>query len=163
HWLMLGVVLQLLAFFSGAANGLVHARPDAALAFVPLTLAGLFVGEPLAGEGGPRASARRAAWGAAGAVGLAAGLYAAGVPFTKLVGTRRLVAVATGVSASLLGLAVRVEDAGRTFPAWLLATGRSALTAWVLLYLVVYYPAWLVFPGWERLAVPPGLIAVVAV
>jgi len=30
RWVMLGVVLQLLAFFSGAANGLVHARPDAA-------------------------------------------------------------------------------------------------------------------------------------
>ena len=163
RWVMLGVVLQLLAFFSGAANGLVHARPDAALAFVPLTLAGLFVGEPLAGEGGPRGAARRAACVAACAFVLAAGLYAVGIPFNKLLGTSSFVALATGVSASVLALAARLEDAGKTFPAWLLATGRSALTAWVLLYVLVYYPAWLVFPGWERLAVPPGLVAVAAV
>ena len=94
---------------------------------------------------------------------LAAALYGAGIPFNKLLGTSSFVALATGVSASLLGLAARLEDAGHTFPTWLLATGRSALTAWVLLYILIYYPAWLVFPGWERLAVPPGLLAVVAV
>ena len=94
---------------------------------------------------------------------LAAGLYAAGIPFNKMLGTSSFVALATGVSASVLALAARLEDAGKTFPAWLLATGRSALTAWVLLYVLVYYPAWLVFPGWERLAVPPGLVAVAAV
>src|SRR5262249_13529230 len=41
----LGVALALLALFSGLANGIVHASPEAALAFVPLTLTGLFVGE----------------------------------------------------------------------------------------------------------------------
>ena len=163
RWVMVGVILQLLAFFSGAANGLVHARPDAALAFVPLTLAGLFVGDALAGEDGPRVAAQRATWMAACAFVLAAGLYAAGIPFNKMLGTSSFVALATGVSAAVVALAARLEEAGHTFPAWLLATGRSALTAWVLLYVLVYYPAWLVFPGWERLAVPPGLVAVAAV
>jgi hypothetical protein len=30
--------------------------------------------------------------------------------------------------------------------------------AWVLQYVLVYYPAWLVFPGWHRLAFVPGMV-----
>jgi predicted acyltransferase len=157
------VALALLALFSGLANGVVHASPEAALAFVPLTLAGLFVGEALAREGGVRVAARRAASVAAVTLPLAAGLWAGGVPFNKLIGTSSFVALSTATSAAVFALAARVEAEGGRFPAWLLATGRSALTAWVLLYVLVYYPAWLVFPGWERLALSPGLAAVTAV
>jgi len=45
----------------------------------------------------------------------------------------------------------------------LLTVGRNALTAWVLLHLLVYYPAWLVFPSWERLPLGEGLVAVAAI
>jgi hypothetical protein len=37
--------------------------------------------------------------------------------------------------------------------------GRNALTTWVLLHVLVYYPAWLVFPEWQRLALPQGIVA----
>jgi hypothetical protein len=33
----------------------------------------------------------------------------------------------------------------------------------VLLHVLVYYPAWLVFPSWERLALAPGLASVAAI
>ena len=163
RWASLGVALGLLALFSGLANGVVHASPEASLAFLPLTLAGLFVGGALAGDDGARAASRRSAYLAALAFLLAVGLRASGVPFNKMLGTSSFVALATGVSGAVLALAARFEDTGRRFPAWLLATGRSALTAWVLLYVLVYYPAWIVFPGWERLTLSPGLMAIAAV
>ena len=34
--------------------------------------------------------------------------------------------------------------------------------AWVTFCVVIYYPAWLVFPTWHRLALGPGLVAVLA-
>jgi len=158
----IAVALALLALFSGPANGIVHGSPEASLAFVPLTLAGLLVGEALTREDGARTAARRAAFVAAFALVLAVALRAGGVPFNKLIGTSSFVALSTATSALVFATAARVEVEGSRFPAWLLATGRSALTAWVLLYVLVYYPAWLVFPGWERLALSPGLMAVAA-
>jgi len=71
------------------------------------------------------------------------------------------VVLATAVSAGLLYFTAALEVRGQT-PGWIVAIGRNALTAWVTLYVVVYYPAWLVFPSWHRLGLGPGLVAVLA-
>src|SRR5438552_2475165 len=78
------------------------------------------------------------------------------------VGTSSFVAVATAASAALLLATAGLEGAGVGFPAWLLAVGANALTAWVLQYVLVYYPAWLVFPAWQRLPLLRGMAAVLA-
>jgi predicted acyltransferase len=153
------VILVGLALFSGPANGIVHARPDAALAFVPLTLAGYLLGRRIA-AGAPPATIARDASVLAVVAGLGGvGLYVAGVPFNKLIGTSSFIALTTGASALLVAATARFESAGGRFPAWLLVIGRNALTTWVLLHVLVYYPAWLVFPTWQRLALPQGIVA----
>jgi len=154
-----GVALVLLGVFSGPANGVVHASPTAALAFVPLTLAGALVGRTL-DFGSPALLPARARRVAAAAMALAVGFFAAGVPFNKVLGTSSFVALATAVSAATLAATASIEAAGWRFPSWLLLIGRHALTAWVMLHVVVYYPAWLVFPTWERLGALPGAAAV---
>ena len=154
------VAIALLALYSGAANGVVHHDPLSALAFVPLTLVGTLVGDAVASGADARAVARRAA-GVASASGTAAlALYVSGVPFNKMLGTGSFVALATAVGAASVGVAAWWESRGGTFPSWLLGVGRGALTAWVLLHVLVYYPAWIVFPTWDRLALPAGLAAV---
>jgi len=153
-------VLLLLGLYSGIANGEVHARPDAALAFVPLTLVGGLLGESIA-AGVPADAIAETATGVAAvaaAVGLA--LAAAGIPFNKVLGTSSFVAIATAVATALLAAAARWEARGGRFPAWLLLVGRNALTAWVLLHVLVYYPAWIAFPAWDRLGLAPGLVSV---
>ena len=92
-----------------------------------------------------------------------AGTFLTGVPFNKVVGTSSFVALTTGATAALLAGLAAFEARGRTFPVWLLLLGRDALTAWVLLYVLVYYPAWIVFPGRTQLALAPGLVAAVTV
>jgi len=156
------IALGLLALYSGFANGVVHARPDAALAFVPLTLVGALVGELIAGGWPAEAVAAVAARIAAVAGVLGVGLALAGIPFNKVLGTSSFVAVATAVAMAVLAAAARWEARGGAFPPWLLLVGRNALTAWVLLHVVVYYPAWIVFPAWDRLALAPGLLSVIA-
>jgi len=156
------ITLGLLALYSGFANGVVHARPDAALAFVPLTLVGVLVGELIATGWPADAVAAVAARVAAVAGVLGVALALAGVPFNKVLGTSSFVAVATAVAMVVLGAAARWEARGGVFPPWLLLVGRNALTAWVLLHVIVYYPAWIVFPSWDRLALAPGLLSVVA-
>ena len=79
------------------------------------------------------------------------------MPFNKLLGTSSFVALSSAVAATAIAALAWVEHRGRAFPAWLLGVGRNALTAWVILYAFVYYPAWLAFPSWERLPVVPGL------
>jgi hypothetical protein len=154
------VALALLGMFSGAWNGEVHAGPIAALAFVPLTLAGLLVGRGLAGPGGVAACARRCALVALAGWALAGVLHALGIPFNKLAGTSSFVALSTGVAAAALGIAAALETAAVRLPGWLAEVGRNALTAWVLQYVLVFYPAWLFFPGWRRLAVRWGVAAI---
>jgi hypothetical protein len=156
----LGVAL--LALFSGTANGEVHASPFAALAFVPLTLAGLLVGRGLARDASHRGFARRAAVVAAGGLVLAAAMRLAGVPFNKVFGSSSFVALAAAVSALALLVLGTLEDAGMRYPPWLLAVGGNALMAWVLQYLLVFYPAWLLFPAWRRLPLPYGMAATLA-
>jgi hypothetical protein len=155
------VAVGLLGLFSGPANGVVHAHPLAALAFVPLTLAGVLVGRTLGPDGDARSLLPSARAVGAGALVAAAAFFAAGVPFDKTLGTSSFVLLATAVSAGLMYGTAAFEIRERT-PTWIVAIGRNALTAWVTLYIVVYYPAWLVFPGWHRLALGPGLVAVLA-
>ncbi|HLK10648.1 MAG TPA: heparan-alpha-glucosaminide N-acetyltransferase domain-containing protein [Candidatus Binatia bacterium] len=154
-----GLGVALLGIFSGPGNGIVHGSPPAALAFVPLTLAGAFAGEVLVATDSAARLARRACALAAIALAAACMLFAAGVPFNKMTGTSSFVALAVAVAAALLAAVAAAENAGVGFPAWLLAVGRNALTAWVLLHVLVYYPAWLVFPSWERLGALPGMLA----
>jgi hypothetical protein len=156
------LAVALLALFSGAWNGEVHSSPGAALAFVPLTLAGLLVGRALeAPDPGP-ACVRRSLLIAGGAAVLAVGLRTAGIPFNKLLGTSSFVALAAAVAAGGVGASAAVELTGMAFPIWLTAVGQNALTAWVLQYVLVYYPAWLIFPGWSRLAPLPGTVVILA-
>ena len=155
------VALGLLGLFSGPANGIVHEQPLAALAFAPLTLAGVLVGRTLGPDGDARSLLTSARAVCAAALVVAAAFFAAGVPFDKTLGTSSFVLLATAVSATLMYLTAALEIRGWT-PTWIVAIGRNALTAWVTLYVVVYYPAWLVFPSWHRLALAPGLVAVLA-
>jgi uncharacterized membrane protein YeiB len=156
---IVGLSLVGLACFSGLANGIVHESPDAALAFVPLTLAGYLLGQRIAAGAAPATIARDASVLAVVAGLGGVGLYVAGVPFNKLTGTSSFIALTTGASALLVAATARFESAGGRFPAWLLVIGRNALTTWVLLHVLVYYPAWLVFPTWQRLALPQGIVA----
>ena len=149
----------MLGVFGSGGNGEVHHSPVAALAFVPLTLAGLIVGRGLCGAPRRRFVVRAAAV-AIGGFALAALARAGGIPFNKVVGTCSFVALASGVSATFLLAIAALEGAGVRFPPWFLAVGSNALMAWVLQYVLVYYPAWLVFPSWERLPLGEGLVAV---
>ena len=155
------VGLVVLVVFSGAVNGEVHHSPVAAVAFVPLTLAGLIVGRGMVAGRSPSVFVRRSTIVAAAGLVLAAATYAAGVPFNKVLGTSSFVALAAATSSLLLVSTASWERAGLVYPPWLVAVGANALTAWVLMYVLVYYPAWLAFPEWERLPLLPGMAATV--
>ena len=154
--------LGLLALFSGAWNGEVHRGPLAALAFVPLTLGGVLVGRGLETPTPRRTCAIRSILLALASGALAVVFFRAGVPFNKLIGTSSFVALAVAVSAAALGGLAAVEELRVVFPNWLVAVGQYALNAWVLQYVLVFYPAWLLFPGWRRLTFRVGLVVVVA-
>jgi predicted acyltransferase len=156
-----GVALALLGIFSGRWNGEVHAGPIASLAFAPLTLMGLLVGQTLESPA-PRAACLRAtALVAAAAGGLGIALYVAGIPFNKVIGTSSFVALATAVAAGSLAVMAALENTPAV-PPWLAEVGQNALNVWVLQYLLLYYPAWILFPSWHRLALRPGMVAIVA-
>ena len=70
--------------------------------------------------------------------------------------------IIAGVSATTLAGMALVESLGVRFPDWLLAVGANALTAWVLQYVLVYYPAWIAFPAWRRLPFVAGMAAILA-
>jgi len=155
------VTMCLLALFSGRYNGEVHGSPIAAIAFVPLTLAGVVLGRGLRAGRLRRMFLQRAAGVTTVGAVVAAGAYLAGVPFNKVLGTSSFAGLAGALSAATLLATAEWEQQGRRFPAWLLALGRDALTAWVLQYVLVYYPAWLLFPTWGRLPLVPGLLAAI--
>lgn len=157
------VALSLVALFSGVANGDVHHSPFAAFAFVPLTLGGLLVGRGLRPGSEPGHFVRRAAAVAAIAIALVALERIEGVPYNKVIGSGSFVALTTALAALVLLAMERLERAGTHFPRWLLTVGGNALTAWVLQYVLVYYPAWFLFPSWDRLAFVPGLASVAIV
>jgi uncharacterized membrane protein YeiB len=149
-----------MAVYSGTLNGDVHHEPLAAVAFVPLTLAGLIVGRGLAAA--DDGFVGRALAVAVSGLGAAAVATAFGVPFNKIRGTSSFVGVATTASALLLLATAASERRGVRLPGWLVAVGANALTAWVLQYVLVYYPAWLLFPAWRRLPLGAGMAASVA-
>jgi len=156
--IVLGLTLGLLAFSTAVPGGEVHGDPVSALRFVPLTLGGLLAGRALVDGRTPRMLATRAALLSATFLALGLVLFDAGIPFNKLVGTSSFVALTTGVAAALLaGAALHEARGGRAHPV-LTLVGRNALTAWVTLYVIVYYPAWLIVPDWQRLAVAPGIV-----
>ncbi len=159
---VIALALGLLALFFRGASGEVHHGPVAALAFVPLTLAGLLVGRGLTAGAPRRAFLARAAVVAAAAVACAAAARGVGVPFNKTIGTSSFVAIATAASVAFLLATAALEERGLPFPGWLLAVGSNALTAWVLQYVLVYYPAWIVFWSWRRLPLLRGMAAVLA-
>ena len=136
----------------------------AALAFLPLTLGGLLLGRVL--PHGERQGLGRfigyTALLALGAGALAAAFYGVGIPFNKVLGTSSFVALAAALSAATLAVTALVEHRGVRFPDWLRAVGGNALTAWVLQYVLVYYPAWIAFPSWRRLPLVPGMVAILA-
>ncbi len=154
--------LALLAVFVTGSSGEVHGGPFAAFAFVPLTLLGLVAGRALVRM--PRDAF--AVWASrlgAGAFALALVLAAGGVPFNKLHGSSSFVALAAGAAMAVLAATAAAEEAPRGHPRWLLSVGRNALTAWVTLYVFVYYPAWIVVPTWHRLTPTAGVLAVALV
>src|SRR5437762_190637 len=93
---------------------------------------------------------------------LAAAFYGVGIPFNKVLGTSSFVALAAALSAATLAVTALVEHRGVRFPDWLRAVGGNALTAWVLQYVLVYYPAWIAFPSWRRLPLVLGMVAILA-
>ena len=157
------VAVVILGFYSGFANGEVHHDPIAALAFVPLTLGGFLVGRGLASAQPREAFIRRTAVVGAVSAMLAWIARAAGIPFNKVHGTSSFVLLAGAMSSILLLFACGRDSKRPRFPSWLLVLGSNALTAWVLQYVLVYYPAWLIFPSWRRLKLFPGLGAAAVV
>jgi hypothetical protein len=150
-----------LALYSGPLNGEVHASPFGAVAFVPLTLAGLLVGRALCGPR-PYADGVRVAAATAAVAGTAAlALYAAGVPFNKVTGTSSFVCLTTAVASGTVAVLAAIEALAGGLPRGLVEVGQNALNVWVLQYLLVYYPAWLLFPSWHRLRLVPGFWAIV--
>jgi predicted acyltransferase len=113
---IVGVSLVGLALFSGVANGIVHARPDAALAFVPLTLAGYLLGRRIAAGADPARIARDASLLAVVAGLGGVGLYVVGVPFNKLIGSSSFTALTAGASSLLVAATARFEARAAAFP-----------------------------------------------
>src|SRR6185295_14632063 len=105
-------------------------------------LGGLLVGRGLAGAQPRAAFIRRTAIVGAVSATLAWVARAIGIPFNKVHGTSSFVLLAAAMSAVLLLFACGRDSKRPRFPDWLLVLGSNALTAWVLQYVLVYYPAW---------------------
>lgn len=158
---ILAIAGAITALYYGPGNNEVHRALRDCLPFLPLTLLGYVVGRPLAA--GDRRAFRRRAFGAALAcLALALGLETAGIPFNKVIGTSSFVALAGGTSALLIAVLNEAELHGWTFPAAVVTLGASALTAWVLQYLLVFYPVAFVLPGSPALPTGAGLAAIAA-
>jgi uncharacterized membrane protein len=137
--LALGAAALILATHYGPGNNAVHRSAVDCLPFLSLTLLGLVIGRPLAT--GDRARFRRRAMIAAmGCLTLALGLRLAGIPFNKVTGTGSFVALAAGVGSTLLVAFEAFDANGLAMPRPLSLLGANALTAWVLQYLLVFYP-----------------------
>ena len=158
--LILAVGALITATYYGPGNNEVHRSLVDCLPFVPITLLGYVVGRPLASYD-LVAFERRAVGVALGGLALALVLRVAGVPFNKLTGSSSFVLLASAASAALVGALSRMEERGWHFAELPVQLGRSALTAWVLQYVLVYYPIALV--DGRPLALPEwsGLLAVV--
>jgi predicted acyltransferase len=135
----LGVAALILATHYGPGNNAVHRSAVDCLPFLSLTLLGLVVGRPLAEGDRPRFR-RRALIAAGSCLTLAIALRLLGVPFNKVTGTSSFVALAGGVGSTLMVALESFDARGLPAPRPLAALGANALTAWVLQYLLVFYP-----------------------
>ena len=158
---ILAVAALVTATHYGPGNNEVHRSLRDCLPFVPITLLGYVVGRPLASRA-LAAFERRAVAAALGALVLALLLHAAGIPFNKLTGSSSFVLIASAASASLLGALSRLEERGWQFADRLVRLGGSALTAWVLQYVLVYYPIAFVLGRPPELSETTGMVAVMA-
>jgi len=135
----LGVAALILATHYGPGNNAVHRSAVDCMPFLSLTLLGLVVGRPLAA--GDRAGFRRRALVAAvTCLTLALGLRLAGIPFNKVTGTSSFIALAGGVGSTLMVALESFDASGLQAPRSLTLLGANALTAWVLQYVLVFYP-----------------------
>jgi len=137
--LLLAIATAILLTHYGPGNNEVHRSALDCLPFVPLTLLGYTLGRPLA-VGNRREFGHRARVIAGVCLVLALVLRVAGVPFNKVTGTSSFVLLTGGASTLLLAALDYLEAHGWTFPSSLVALGANALTAWVLQYVVVFYP-----------------------
>ena len=164
-----GVILAtagtIFAMHYGPGNNPVHRSALDCLPFVPLTLLGYVVGRPLTIDA-PSPSAvrkgvqRRAAIAAVACVALALALRAYGITFNKVIGSGSFVAFAGAASAAFLAILATAEQRGWTLWPPLSSLGAHALTAWVLQYVLVYYPIELVARDTPALAESSGAIVV---
>jgi predicted acyltransferase len=159
--LILTVAALITAVHYGPGNNEVHRSLLDCLPFLPITLVGYVIGRPLA-HGDVAAFDRRSLAAAYGCMALAIVLRAAGIPFNKVTGSSSFVAVALSASATLVAALHRLEARGWRFSHVLTGLGANALTAWVLQYLLIYYPVELVIGGPVALSEVSGLIAVAA-
>ncbi len=156
---IVAVAALITATHYGPGNNEVHRSLVDSLPFVPITLLGYVVGRPLATHD-LAAYERRAVTVALVSLVSALALHAAGIPFNKLTGSSSFVLFATTASATLVGALSRMEARGSRFSDVLVRLGASALTAWVLQYVLVYYPIYLVIGHPLGLPEVSGLLAV---
>jgi predicted acyltransferase len=156
---VLAVAATILVTHYGPGNNEVHRSALDCLPFVPLTLLGYVVGRPLA-RGDRESFKLRASVTAALCVGLAVVLRLAGIPYNKLTGTSSFVLLTTAVSAVLLLGLARLDEIGRPLPPVLAILGSNALTAWVLQYVVIFYPVYFLLGSPVALPEVAGLAVV---
>ena len=161
--LTLGVAALIVATHYGPGNNAVHRSAVDCMPFLALTLLGLVIGRPLAS--GDRAGfRRRALLAAAGCLALAVGLHLAGIPFNKVTGTSSFVALAGSAGATLLAGLEAFDAHGIDMPRPLSLLGANALTAWVLQYVLVFYPVtYAITPPDLSVAANLSMVVVVAV
>ena len=159
----LGVAALIVATHYGPGNNAVHRSAVDCMPFLALTLLGLVIGRPLAS--GDRAGFRhRALLAAAGCLALAVGLRLAGIPFNKVTGTSSFVALASSVGATLLAALEMLDAHGIDMPRPISILGANALTAWVLQYVLVFYPfTYAITPPDLSVAANLGMVVHVAV
>jgi len=157
----LTVAALIAATHYGPGNNEVHRSAVDCLPFLALTLLGLVIGRPL-GSGDREGFRRRAVLAAAGCLALGVGLRLMGVPYNKVIGTSSFVALAGSVGATLLAAAEMLDAHGFPAPRPLSLLGANALTAWVLQYVLVFYPATYAFTP-PNISVAANLGMVVAV
>jgi len=135
----LGVAALILATHYGPGNNAVHRSAVDCMPFLSLTLLGLVVGRPLA-AGDRVGFRRRALIAGVTCLTLALGLRLAGIPFNKVTGTSSFIALAGGVGSTLMIALESFDASGLQVPRSLTILGANALTAWVLQYVLVFYP-----------------------
>ena len=156
---ILGLAALITATHYGPGNNQVHRSLFDCVPFLAITLLGYFVGRPLATRDRARYE-RRAIGLALACLVLALVLRGAGVPFNKVTGSSSFVLLASAASATLIAALSRLETRGWRFSDALVQLGASALTAWVLQYVLVYYPIDLLVGHALALPEGAGLLAV---